>query len=81
MVKLTQKLHFEACFPNQQTKVKLSDFTELPTIGIYIKSTNPNTVKGFEVGDVIVALDGIRVENLAQYYYIRDSKAEDPKTG
>ena len=44
MAKTIQKLYFEACFPKQQTKVKLSDFTEKPSLGVHVERTTSNTI-------------------------------------
>jgi tetratricopeptide (TPR) repeat protein len=42
-----------------------------PESGVIIIKDNPNTIKrGIQTGDIIVGLEGFRVENLNQYYAI-----------
>lgn len=59
-------------FPKGQQKVKVQDFSVPPTDGVLINGEN-NLVRdaGLKKGDVIVALDGVRVHNTDQYTYLR----------
>jgi hypothetical protein len=42
-----------------------------PSAGVVVIKDNPNTVKaGIQSGDIIVGLEGFRVENLQQYYAV-----------
>jgi S1-C subfamily serine protease len=59
-----------AVFPQglQDAPVKLD---ASPQLGVIVIKDNPNTIKhGIQAGDIIVGLEGFRVENLRQYYAI-----------
>jgi tetratricopeptide (TPR) repeat protein len=65
----------ETLFPKGTEKVALGDFQAVPTDGVAIRQQNERLLSaGLKQGDVIVALNGIRVHNFAQYTYIRDSQ-------
>lgn len=62
-------------FPKGMEKVALNDFHAAPTDGVAIRQQNELLLSaGLKQGDVIVALNGIRVHTFAQYSYIRDSQ-------
>jgi tetratricopeptide (TPR) repeat protein len=59
-------------FPKGIEKVSLKDFQSAPTDGVLVKEENDLVSKaGMKTGDIIVAVYGIRVHNLAQYLYGR----------
>ena len=59
-------------FPKGLEKVTLAQFKEPPDSGIFLKEANAATESyGLAVGDVLVAVDGVRDRNLAQYTYLR----------
>ena len=59
--------------------VTLADFTEAPVSGAVITSSSSRIMQhGLKVGDVIVALDGYRVDTFGQYGFVRGMKAEAP---
>jgi hypothetical protein len=59
-------------FPEGQVSVSINSFSGPPAGGAVFTSINPLlTNSGLETGDVIVALNSIKVENLSQYYYVR----------
>jgi S1-C subfamily serine protease len=60
-------------------KVAIGDFTAAPTEGVKVDTTNENTDRaGLKRGDVFVALDGYRVQNIKQYMLVR-ALTDDPK--
>jgi tetratricopeptide (TPR) repeat protein len=60
-------------FPKGIEKVSFGDFQTAPNDGVLIKvATDLARVAGLKVGDVIVAIDGIRVHNFKQYNCGRD---------
>ncbi len=61
-------------FPKGKEKVSIGDFKTSPTDGIVMQGQSSLMESaGLKKGDVIVALSGIRVHNLMQYTYERDS--------
>ena len=61
-------------FPQGMKKVSLADFHAAPSRGVLIQGQNDTILwAGLRAGDVIVALDGTRVDNFAQYKYVRES--------
>lgn len=62
-------------FPNGLEQVSLTDFHGPPTDGVLIQAEN-DTVRanGLNAGDVIVAVYGVRMHNMAQYTYGREMK-------
>jgi tetratricopeptide (TPR) repeat protein len=64
-------------FPKGIEKVSLTDFHSPPKDGVLIReATDLARAAGLKVGDVIVAVYGIRVHNFAQYDYGRDTIAD-----
>lgn len=62
-------------FPKGMEKASLGDFHAAPTDGVSIRQQNDLLLTaGLKQGDVIVALNGIRVHTFAQYCYVRDSQ-------
>lgn len=63
-------------FPNGIEKVTIDDFRSAPTDGVLINGENDLVrAAGLKQGDVLVALDGIRVHSFAQYSYEREMNA------
>jgi hypothetical protein len=61
-------------FPKGMEQVSLKDFNSPPVDGVMVKDQNElSRSAGLGIGDVIVALNGIRTRNLAQYLAIRGS--------
>ncbi len=59
-------------FPKGLENAGLNDFTTRPADGVRINRANNNVIEaGMNEGDVIVAVNGIRVHNLKQYYCAR----------
>jgi hypothetical protein len=59
--------------------VTIDSFSGPPTNGIVIKSNSPQLQRAsLSQGDVVVALDGCKVESDPQYDYI-NAQATDPK--
>ena len=55
-------------FPKGIEKVSLGDFQSAPTDGVLInEATDLARAAGLKVGDIIVAIDGIRIHNFKQY--------------
>lgn len=66
-------------FSNGKIKVTLADFRGPPTGGcVYTTSNELSRSYGLAVGDVLVARDGIRVENLEQDTFLVEAST-DPK--
>lgn len=62
-------------FPQGMEKVSLSDFQKPPTDGVVFREQSDlMTDAGLHVGDVIVAVYGVRVHNDTQYYLGRGLK-------
>jgi tetratricopeptide (TPR) repeat protein len=60
-------------FPNGQEKISLRDFKSLPSDGAYIPTENQLLKSfGLSASNIIVAANGFRVHNVAQYSYLRD---------
>jgi len=60
-------------FPEGMKKVSLSEFQGQPADGVQIRQENLLLkAAGMKLGDVIVALHGVRVHSLQQYAYVRD---------
>jgi tetratricopeptide (TPR) repeat protein len=60
-------------FPNGIEKVTINDFRSAPADGVLINGENGLIrAAGLKQGDVIVALDGIRVHSFEQYSYERE---------
>jgi hypothetical protein len=58
-------------FPKGMEEVRVPDFTQPPDVGTQINAETDVTKKaGLKIGDVVVALDGIRVESLDQYCFV-----------
>ncbi len=67
------KRHIKNYFPDGIEKITLNDFLAAPTDGVLInEATDLARSAGLHVGDVIVAVDGIRVHNFKQYSYGRE---------
>ncbi len=65
--------NIQAFFPNGLEKVSLNDFKTAPADGVLInEATALASAAGLKVGDVIVAIDGIRVHGFKQYSYGRE---------
>jgi tetratricopeptide (TPR) repeat protein len=62
-------------FPHGTEKAALAQFTSAPNDGVLIQQSN-DLVKsaGLKVGDVIVAAQGMRVHNMRQYTYARETR-------
>jgi hypothetical protein len=59
-------------FPNDLQQVKMSDLSTAPRDGVALAGTSRVTQRlGLRVGDVLVAIDGYRISNTAQYYMVR----------
>jgi hypothetical protein len=59
-----------AVFPNGLQDVPAT-LDAAPQSGVIIIKDNPNTIKhGIQTGDIVVGLEGFRVENLNQYYAV-----------
>jgi len=70
----------ERCFPNGLQTVQLEDFSEPPQAGVVFIEDNPKTRRaGLPRGTVIVALDGIALDNLTQYFIIRQLQKSNPR--
>lgn len=64
-------------FPDGLVEVKLEDFNGKPKTGNVIASTSEHTTRhGLRDGDVIVALDGFKADNLQQYMVLRAMKPD-----
>jgi len=76
------KAHYDhiiaSVFKDGLKPVTLADFKNAPTAGSEITSASEHTQRyGLKGGDVIVALDGSRVDTLEQYFLLRSLKKED----
>ncbi len=66
-------------FPEGMRQVDLSDFQQKPEKGVIILSWSRKlSENGLASGDIIVAVDGYQVDNLDQFYIVRD-KVDDPQ--
>lgn len=66
-------------FPKGLNKALVSEFTGPPVAGVSFTSESPQTKQfGIKVGDVIVALDGYRVDTFPQYKFVRGLKPNGP---
>lgn len=58
-------------FPNGKIKVTLADFDKPPTDGcVYTTANELSRSYGLAIGDVLVARDGMRVENMSQDEFV-----------
>lgn len=65
--------HLQAWFPQGIEKVTLENFGAPPSDGVFIQEENELLRNaGLQKGDIIVAVDGIRVHNFKQYVIGRD---------
>jgi hypothetical protein len=65
-------------FPKGLESAKIEDLVEPPTDGVKVTGWSGVTQKiGMQVGDILVAIDGLRLHNQAQYFFLRDG-AIDP---
>ncbi len=72
--KLTARL-----FPEGMRPAALGDFNQKPEKGVIIISSSSKLREyGLAHGDIVVAIDGYRVDNLQQYEIIRD-RSSDPQ--
>ncbi len=70
---------WERHYPNGVQHVTVDDFSAAPQTGLILRSTSRVTAAhALGVGTIIVAIDGVRVENLLQYYVVRDVNRENP---
>ena len=70
--KLVQE-RFKTLFPRGIEKVGAKDFKAAPKEGVLISQDNELLQQaGLKKGDIIVALDGIRVYDMTQYQYVRE---------
>lgn len=68
----------EKVFPRGLKKVTIGSFAGVPAAGCSIVSDSvPLQIAGLQVGDIIVALEGFRIENEEQYAHI-DAMTTDP---
>jgi hypothetical protein len=59
-------------FPGGPARIVLPTLTEAPRDGVSVEKSGPlGERNGIRVGDIIVGIDGIRVENMWQYYAAR----------
>lgn len=66
-------------FPVGQEAVDLATMSAAPTEGIVLRGTNRVISEaGLKQGDVIVAINGVRVQNKKQYFYLMDG-AKSPE--
>jgi tetratricopeptide (TPR) repeat protein len=66
-------------FPNGIEQVTTNSFRGRPQTGLHVGNDNDRVREiGMEKGDIIVALDGIRVHDLPQYVYVR-SRLKTPE--
>lgn len=68
------------CFPKGLCKVKLAGSNRPPTHGVSFTDENDTTRRyGLRTGMVICAVDGYQVENLTQYYFVRELDSANPR--
>ncbi len=68
-------------FPSGLTAAKLADFSTAPTDGVIVREENNLTREaGINAGDIIVAAQGIRVHNIEQYMYARETLTDPQLT-
>ena len=64
---------FKALFPRGVEQVGLQDFKSPPDEGVFVAEQNELLRQaGLKQGDIIVALDNIRVYDMTQYQYVRE---------
>jgi hypothetical protein len=64
-------------FPNGMEKVSLADLKTPPEDGVSVTSTSyKSAAMNVRAGDVVVAIDGIRVHDEEQYYFARGLKTD-----
>lgn len=65
-------------FPNGLQKVTLASFSAAPTDGVEFQQENDKMKQaGLVIGDVIVAIHGIRITNVNQYDCVRETGKND----
>lgn len=68
------------CFPKGLQKAGLENFSGPPAAGVVFMEENSTTRRtGLGRGTVIVALDGYQVDDLTQYYVVREMDASNPR--
>ncbi len=73
------KTNLASIFPDGIESVGLENFTSAPQKGVLITEENPRLLQcGLEQGDIIVALDGRRVQTLPQYKFV-NTLSDSPK--
>ena len=67
-------------FPEGMRHVQLRDFREPPRAGVQFAVINERALRlGIKPADVIVAFDGIQVDTLPEYYFVRDLDVFNPQ--
>ncbi len=78
----THQAHFQsqvaalkaAYFPKGMTSVSLNSFSGEPSQGAVYMESNPLLISsGLNQGDIVVALNSTKIENLKQYYFVTGS--------
>ncbi|HSI15037.1 MAG TPA: PDZ domain-containing protein [Chthoniobacter sp.] len=65
-------------FPDGMQKAALADFQQPPKVGTILNGNNQYvSAAKLKAGDVVVALDGYRTDDMMQYQYIRSISKED----
>ena len=68
----------KAAFPAGLSNVNVADFHEAPKSGVLIQNSNELLQRaGMKPSDIIVALDGKRVDTFEQYNFVRALKTSD----
>jgi len=76
---MVKKLAIAAAFPEGLIDVKLSDFSGPPQAGVEVYRMGDNHTGLFKGGEVIVAVDGVKVNTKTQYSYVHslDARSSD----
>jgi tetratricopeptide (TPR) repeat protein len=65
-------------FPSGIAKVKFDQLKQEPSSGILFRQLSDKAkAAGLQIGDVVVAINGLRVSNMPQYYTVMDSSISE----
>jgi tetratricopeptide (TPR) repeat protein len=65
-------------FPDGREEMDIARLSGVPTSGVILTSNSKTTaVLGLVAGDVIVAVNGVRIQNKSQYFYQMDTAASE----
>ena len=69
--------HLPKIFPEGMPALDPATLKDAPPHGVVLRTLGPKAAKlGLQIGDVIVAINGTRISNMDQYFFVIDSAAD-----